>query len=173
MNAYTARSQAKIQPRDLAAVNRMSRARVRCPVVLLVAFLSLAPLAIPAARVGATLNPLDVTTTVTVGPVLTGAACTGGKPGILLVTGEEFTPGGEVKVMLYEPAKVNPTVIRSIRASLSIYGLNGSTDPAFGFQRGGFVGIAVGPWCDEKVMIRAFDRQTANWTNQLHVLSWE
>jgi hypothetical protein len=147
----------------------MSRARVRCPVVLLLALLSIAALASPAARVGAAPNPLDVTTTVTAGPVLTGAACTGGKPGFLLVTGEGFTPGSEVKVMLSEPGRVNSTMTRSIRASLSIHGLNGSTDPALGFQRGGFVGIAVGPWCDENVMIRAFDRQTASWTNPLHV----
>jgi hypothetical protein len=53
MNAYPTRSQARMQPQDLAAVHRMSRARGRCPVVLLLVLLSIAALASTAARVGA------------------------------------------------------------------------------------------------------------------------
>jgi hypothetical protein len=56
-----------------------------------------------------------------------------------------------------------------MRASLPIHGPNGSTDPALGFQRGGFMGIAVGPWCHEMATVRAFDRQEATWSNELHV----
>jgi hypothetical protein len=147
----------------------MARTRGRYPFVLLLAFLSLAALASPSASAGAPINPLDVRTTVTAGPVLTGAACTDGAPGTLLVTGEEFTPGSEVEVLLYRPGIATPAVIRSLRASLSVYGRNGSTDPALGFQRGGFVGIALGPWCAETAAVRAFDRQAGAWSDSLAV----
>jgi hypothetical protein len=147
----------------------MARARGRSPFVLLLAFLSLAGLASPSASAGAPINPLDVRTTVTAGPVLTGAACTGGMPGTLLVTGEEFTPGSEVEVLLYRPGIATPAVIRSLRASLSLYGPNGSTDPARGFQRGGFIGLALGPWCQEATAVRAFDRRAGMWSNPLPV----
>ena len=122
----------------------MSRSRVRCPFVLLLALLSLTALAGPTSSTAAPTNPLGVTATVTAGPVLTGAACTGETPRTLLVT-------------------------RSLRASLSLYGPNGSTDPARGFQRGGFIGIALGPWCQEATAVRAFDRGAGMWSNPLPV----
>jgi hypothetical protein len=137
--------------------------------VLLLALLSLTALAGPTSSTAAPTNPLGVTTTVTAGPVLTGAACTGGTPGTLLVTGEEFTPGSEVEVLLYRPGIATPAVIWSLHASLSIYGPNGSTDPALGFQRGGFIGTALGPWCAETAAVRAFDRQAGIWSNPLPV----
>ena len=147
----------------------MSRSRVRCPFVLLLALLSLTALAGPTSSTAAPTNPLGVTATVTAGPVLTGAACTGETPRTLLVTGEEFTPGSEVEVLLYRPGIATPAVIRSLRASLSLYGPNGSTDPARGFQRGGFIGLALGPWCQEATAVRAFDRRAGNWSNPLAV----
>ena len=147
----------------------MARSRVRCSFVLLLTLLSLAALAGPSASDAAPTNPLGVTTTGAAGPVLTGVACTVGTPGILLVTGAEFSPGGEVEVLLFRPGSATPAVSRSLRASLSIYGPNGSTDPALGFERGGFVGIAVGPRCNETATVQAFDRQTATWSNQLDV----
>ena len=147
----------------------MARARGRYPFVLLLAFLSLTALAGPTSSPAAPTNPLGVTATVTAGPVLTGAACTGEPPRTLLVTGEEFTPGSEVEVLLYRPGIATPAVIRSLRASLSVYGPNGSIDPARGFQRGGFIGIALGPWCQEATAVRAFDRQAGSWSAPLAV----
>jgi hypothetical protein len=147
----------------------MSRSLVRCPFVLLLALLSLTAFAGPTSSTAAPTNPLGVTATVTAGPVLTGAACTGETPRTLLVTGEEFTPGSEVEVLLYRPGIATPAVIRSLRASLSVYGRNGSTDPARGFQRGGFIGIALGPWCAETAAVRAFDRQAGAWSAPLAV----
>ena len=147
----------------------MSPAHLRCQVIRLLACLSLAFLAGSTVEAAATTNPLDAITTVTPGPVLTAAACTGEGQGVLLVTGEQFTPGGKVAVVLFMPGKTDPAVIRSLRASQSIFGPNGSTDPARGFQRGGFVGIALGSWCQEARMVRAYDLQRGTWSNALNV----
>ena len=147
----------------------MSRAQIRGHVSRLLACLSLAFLAGSTAEAAATTNPLDVMSAVTDGPVLTGAACTGEGRGVLMVTGERFTPGGEVAVVLFMPDKADPAAIRAIRASQSIFGPNSSTDPARGFQSGGFVGIALGSWCQEAKMVRAYDFQRGTWSNGLNV----
>jgi hypothetical protein len=147
----------------------MARVRIRGAFVQLVALLCLTALPDGAVSAAAPTNPLVVLTPPTTGPVLTGATCTGGTPAILLVTGEEFTPGGEVEVLFYRPGNATPVVVRSLRASLSIHGPNGSTDPARGFQRGGFLGIALGSRCIESAAVRAFDRQAATWTNPLPI----
>lgn len=147
----------------------MSRAHIRRHVIRLLACLSLVFLAGSTVEAAATMNPLDTITTVTPGPVLTGASCTGEGQGFLMVTGEQFTPGGEVAVVLFMPDKADPAVTRAIRASPSIFGPNGSTDPARGFQSGGFVGIALGSWCQEARMVRAYDLQRGTWSNRLNV----
>jgi hypothetical protein len=136
---------------------------------LLLAVLSLATGAGSATHAGATSNPLDVTRTVTQRPVLTGAVCTGETQGSLIVVGEQFMPGAEVDVVLFELGNPHPVLIGATRASFSITGRNGSTDPALGFQPGGIVGIALGFWCQQPGMAQAYDRQAATWTNQLHV----
>ncbi len=147
----------------------MSRAHIRSHGIRLLAYLSLAFLAGSTVEAAATTNPLDAINTITPGPVLTGAACTSEGHGVLMVTGEQFTPGGEVAVGLFMPDKPDPAVIRAIRASQAIFGPNGSTDPARGFQRGGFVGIGLGSWCQEARMVRAYDFQRGTWSNGLNV----
>jgi hypothetical protein len=147
----------------------MSRTHIRYQLIGLLGLFILSFLTGPTMDAAATTNPLDAITTVTPGPVLTGAACTGEGQGVLMVTGEQFTPGGEVAVGLFMPDKADPAVIRTIRASQSIFGPNGSTDPARGFQSGGFVGIALGPWCQEARTVRAYDLQRGTWSNGLNV----
>ena len=147
----------------------MCRAHIRSHVIRLLACLSLAFLAGSPGEAAATTNPLDAINAVTPGPVLTGAACTGEGQGVLMVTGEQFTPGCEVAVGLFMPDTADPAVIRAIRASQPIFGPNGSTDPARGFQSGGFVGIALGSWCQEARLVRAYDVQGGAWSNGLTV----
>ena len=147
----------------------MSPAHLRSQFIQLLVLLSLAFLAGSPVEAAKTTNPLDAMNTVTSGPVLTGAACTGEGQGVLIVTGEQFTPDGEVAVVLFMPDKADPAVIRSIHASQSIFGHNGSTDPARGFQSGGFVGIALGSWCQEARMVRAYDFQRGTSSNGLNV----
>jgi hypothetical protein len=147
----------------------MSSARRRCELIRLFGCLVLAVLATPAMDAAATTNPLDVTSAVTDAPVLTGAACTGERRSVLMVTGEQFTAGGQVDVMLFMPGNTHPSVIRSLRASQSFVGTNGSTDPALGFQQGGFVGLAVSLGCQKATTVRAFDRQSGTWSNEVSV----
>src|SRR5688572_19658425 len=98
----------------------MSRAHIRSHGIRLLACLSLAFLAGSTVEAAATTNPLDAIDTVTPGPLLTGAACTGEGQDVLMVIGEQFTPGGEVAVVLFMPDKADPAVIRALRASQSI-----------------------------------------------------
>ncbi len=97
----------------------MSRARIHSHVIRLLVLLSLAYLAGSPVEAAATTNPLDAVNGAMPGPILTGAACTGEGQGVFMVTGEQFTPGGEVAVALVMPGKADPAVIRSIRASQS------------------------------------------------------
>ena len=147
----------------------MSCAHVRNHVIRLLACVSVAFLAGSTAEAMATTNPLDAVNTVRPGPVLTGADCSGEGQGVLMVTGERFTAGGEVAVVLSAPGEADPAVIRSTRASQSIFGPNGSTDPARGFRSGGFVGIALESWSHEARMVRAYDVQTGTWSNGLNL----
>ena len=147
----------------------MSSGRRRCQRIRLVGCFILALLAAPTLDAAATTNPLDVTRVVTDAPVLTGAACSGEGRGVLMVTGEQFTPGGQVDVVLSTPGSTTPAVLRSLRASQSIAGTNGSSDPARGFQQGGFVGLALGPSCQKATTVRAFDRQSGTWSNEVSI----
>jgi hypothetical protein len=144
----------------------MARSRVRCPIVPLLALVSLAALAAPASAVAMS-NPLDITTTVPEGPVLTGVACSGGVSGTLTVTGEHFTPGGEVDVVVYALRMTRPDAIHSIRATLPQFGRNGSTDPASGFKAGGGVNAALGYHCEATAVVRAYDQKAGNWSDGL------
>src|SRR5215213_3882459 len=143
----------------------MARSRVRCPFVLLLALVGSAALVDAPASAVAMSNPLDITTTVPDGPVLTGVACSGGVPGTLTVTGEHFTPGGEVDVLVYELGMTKPDAIHSVRATLPQFGRNGSTDPASGFQPGGGVNVALGHHCGATVVVRAYDQEAGSWSD--------
>lgn len=147
----------------------MSRARVRSHVVLLFTLAIVATLGRSATHVAATTNPLDVHGARVAGPILTGAACTGHAAATLIVTGEQFTPGGEADVMLYLDGRAQPAVSRSLRASASISSPNRSADPARGYQHGGFIGIALGHWCEQTALVRAYDRQKMTWSNPVPV----
>jgi hypothetical protein len=121
------------------------------------------------AQAGATRNPLDVAPHGFAGPLLTGAACTNARDGVLLVTGERFAPGGEVRVVLYRAGRTRSALIRLVRASEPIFGVSGSTEPTRGFIPGGFIGITFGSACDEPAFVRALDQQTGIWSNGLRV----
>jgi hypothetical protein len=56
-----------------------------------------------------------------------------------------------------------------VRASQPLFGASGTTDPTHGFIQGGFIGIALGSWCDEPALVRAHDRQTGVWSNWVNV----
>ncbi len=147
----------------------MARSRVRCPFVLLLALVSLAALVDAPASAVAISNPLDITTTVPEGPLLTGVVCSGGVPGTLTVTGEHFTPGGEVDVVVYELGTTKPDAIHSIRATLPLFGRNGSADPASGFKPGGAVNAALGHHCEATAVVRAYDQEAGSWSDGLVV----
>ena len=138
----------------------MRRSHTRCRrFVLLLAVSSLAVLGSAATRAAS-----DVA-----GPVLTGAAGTGQVPGTVLVTGERFTPSGEVYVALYDRWGAQLHETRWTKASPVVSGRNGSDDPAAGFSGGGTIREAFGGLCGATAMVRAYDQRTARWSNWLDV----
>lgn len=52
----------------------------------------------------------------------------------------------------------------------AVYGANGSQDPAQGYVPGSANALAANP-CDQALMVRAFDRQAAAWSNLVDVAS--
>jgi hypothetical protein len=146
----------------------MSRARVRCRLTLLFVLFSVGFFAASAAGVGATTNPLDLTNIGIPPPVLTGTACTDTTPGILVVSGEQFTPGGEVDVVLAGPGSTQPDLVRTVPATMPFFGPGGTTDPVHVIP-GGVIRAELGPYCGMTGMVWARDRSTATWSNGLAI----
>lgn len=115
-----------------------------------------------------------------------------------LVTGRNFTPGGEVSIALYDQwgrhlqrvhrftasaATFGPngsqdpatgyvrggTFDQVLRVSETVYGPNGSQDPATGYVRGILDTEVVGSLCGTAVMVRAYDARAAAWSNMLDI----
>lgn len=77
-------------------------------------------------------------------PSLIEAVAVPQTPGAVSVTGQVFTPGGEVYVALFDPWAVQQHEPRWVVASDTIHGPNGSLDPALGFSQGGEIEVAFG-----------------------------
>jgi hypothetical protein len=103
------------------------------------------------------------------GPVLSTASARIFAPDVVTVRGQAFTPGGEVYVALYDKWGTSLHETRWISASADQYGANGSADPATGFHRGGSLTETFAGLCGASVMVRAFDQQTAAWSNWLDI----
>jgi hypothetical protein len=131
--------------------------------------------------------------------------------GTALLTGQHFTPGGEVYFALYDQWGLELHETRWVTASVTVYGANGSIDPASGYLQGGtlselfgtaesvfgpngsqdpangyvrvgttesafgpngsqdpangYVASRPGNLCGATVMARAYDVQSATWSN--------
>jgi hypothetical protein len=109
----------------------------------------------------------DSATAAEAGPVLTRAAVLTSEPGRISVTGEAFTPGGEVYLAIYDTWGDALHETRWTTASPAIYGTNGSMDPARGYVIGGSLTQSFGGLCGESVMVRAFDQGSGAWSNWL------
>ena len=70
-------------------------------------------------------------------PVLSGAVVSTIAPGAIEVSGERFSPGGLVYIALYDGWGTALHETRWVASSPTVYGVNGSQDPAQGFVEGG------------------------------------
>ena len=105
----------------------------------------------------------------TSGPVLTQVLASAALPGTISVSGEGFSPGGEVYIAIYDTWGATLHETRWTTASTAVYGANGSLDPALGYRSPGRVSEAFTRVCGAAIMVRAFDQQAAVWTNLLDV----
>ena len=87
--------------------------------------------------------------------------------GLIVVTGDTFTPGGQVYIALYDEWGQRLFENRWTTASPDVIGANGSMDPARGYQAGGFLRESFDHLCGATVMVRAYDQGTASWSNWL------
>lgn len=132
-------------------------------------------------------------------PVLSSAVAIAVAPGTIEVSGERFSPGGLVYIALYDGWGTTLRETRWVASSPTVYGLNGSQDPAQGFIAGGGIAEsfaqvrqtvygpngsqdpaqgyvagddgaqALASACDAPMMVRAYDQRTASWSNTLDV----
>ncbi|MEJ7901812.1 MAG: hypothetical protein WKF63_08175 [Thermomicrobiales bacterium] len=70
-------------------------------------------------------------------PVISNAVASTVAPGAIEVSGERFSPGGLVYVALYDQWGATLHETRWVASSSTVYGANGSQDPAQGFVAGG------------------------------------
>ena len=88
--------------------------------------------------------------------------------GMIVVTGDTFTPGGQVYIALYDQWGQRLFENRWTTASPDVFGDNGSLDPARGYQAGGLLQESFDHLCGATVMVRAYDQGTASWSNWLN-----
>jgi len=90
------------------------------------------------------------------------------------VTASETTSGANGSQHPAQGYAKGVTISEHFGPSETVYGLNGSQDPAAGYVLGtseisvdssGSVAIVAGSQCDTSVMMRAFDAQSATWSN--------
>jgi hypothetical protein len=105
----------------------------------------------------------------TAGPTLKGTAAVAGLPGSIAVTGDGFTPGGRIYVALYDLWGAKLLGTRWTAASPTVYGRDGSIDPAAGFAAGGALAVRFAGLCGATPMVRAYDEATETWSNLLDV----
>ncbi len=102
-------------------------------------------------------------------PTLTDAVATTPESGMVTVSGEGFSPGGAVYVALYDRWGATLHETRWVTSSPTVYGRDGSADPAAGFHRGGTLDEVFTHLCDATPMVRAYDQETATWSNWLDI----
>jgi hypothetical protein len=111
-------------------------------------------------------------------PILTSVVPLSGTPGQLLVTGDHFTPGGNVlivvrdrgadfSVAIQDPEAQPAYETRWTTASATTFDMLGHDDPALGFRMGGTVRVEFGYLCDQPLIVRAYDQEAGRWSNDL------
>jgi hypothetical protein len=86
-----------------------------------------------------------------------------------MVIGTAFTPDSPINVALFDQTgdtlyQANVTV-----ASRTVFGLNGSQDPAIGYRLGGSFSVRFQGLCGATVAVRAYDVRAAAWSNWLAI----
>ena len=150
--------------------------------VLLLAILGLVALFSPVAD--ARVAPTSMTNS---GPIIHVSAA--GSPGSVQVTGEDFTPGGRVYVVLYDQWGQQLHENRWVTSTAALYRIDGTgygyiqggtidvtfglsetvygTDDSQGPANGYVAGTAAGSLCGATLMVRAYDEQTSVWSSVL------
>ena len=92
--------------------------------------------------------------------------------GILQVTGVDFTPGGRVEVAFADQSGTVRSETRWVTATATVYGREASADPndpTVGFTRAGVFSALFELACGPSANVRAYDQQTARWSDWLEL----
>jgi hypothetical protein len=88
---------------------------------------------------------------------------------MIVVTGQGFTPRGDIYIALYDRWGTRLYETRWVIASETVSGPEGSLDPATVYDEGGVVYASFDHMCFDAVMVRAYDQGTDTWSNLLDV----
>jgi hypothetical protein len=102
-------------------------------------------------------------------PQISMANVTAIASGEVTVLGANFTPGGDVFIAIYDRWGAETYETRWTTASDNTFAANGSSDPALGFHPGGVVFETFDHLCEQTAMVRAYDQQTATWSNLMDI----
>ena len=105
-------------------------------------------------------------------PALVGAAVTDRAPRTLMVTGVDFTPGGRVEVSLYDASGTELLETVSTTSTVAMYVRDWRDDPhdqTVGFTRAGVISAPFEITCGSTATVRAYDQQTARWSDWLEL----
>ena len=99
-------------------------------------------------------------------PILTVVALS---PRSIAVSAHGLTPGGQVYVVLYDVWGTRLDETRWTIASATVYGQDGSLDPAAGYFGGGTISERFDNLCGATNMVRAYDGITKRWSTSINV----
>lgn len=100
-------------------------------------------------------------------PLLTGSTSHTLEGGTVVVSGTNFSPGGEILIAIQDVWGVTSLETRWTTASEHTLATTRSHDPSLGFHPGGTVHETFGLLCGQTVTVRALDAQTGNLSNPL------
>jgi hypothetical protein len=102
-------------------------------------------------------------------PTISSSSTNQGSQSALIVTGADFTPGGDVFIAIYDRWGNIARESRWTTASTVPMTTNGVADPAHEITPGGVIVEAFDAFGEQLVTVRAFNRQTAAWSNPVDV----
>jgi hypothetical protein len=102
-------------------------------------------------------------------PLISSASTSTASQGTIVVSGAHFTPGGDVFIAIHGRRGEIVQESRWTTASVAPMTINGVADPVVEAYPGGILFEIFDHLGDQPVTVRAFDRQTATWSNPLEI----
>ena len=152
----------------------MTPSQTSRPFVLLLALVALVALGAATVNAGASSAPAPGGEASAIFPPLslTGASASDRASETHSVTGVGFTPGGRVEIAIYDESGTELLESRWVTGTATVYGRDVTAevnDPMVGFTRAGVISAPFETACGTTTKARAYDQQTARWSDWLEL----